>query len=39
MSLWFDSIIKLVANNREDRRRVEKALEAAGLAGGKVSER
>lgn len=33
--LYF-SIIKLFANSKEDRRRVEKALDVSGLASGKA---
>lgn len=31
------SIVKTFAQNKEDRKRIEKALDAAGLSSGKVS--
>lgn len=37
MFFFLLSIVKLVATHRDDRRRVEKALEAAGFQAGKVS--
>lgn len=32
----FSSIVKAISSNREDKKKVEKALEAAGLYSGKV---
>jgi phosphatidylinositol phospholipase C beta len=34
--IYFSSVVKLFAQNREDRKRVEKALDISGLPSGKV---